>query len=136
MSTLLKPLLALLLTAFSTLACAQPVADDTPVNGYAGAFSARHVRAMQRQQVAIGQRVRENLRIANDRNEVQYAENRRRCQAALRVAELCGTYAGMFYCDAKGFQPIVADPAIKPVVLDNNARYKMERCALDAAKQE
>ena len=132
----MKRTLPILLMACSIAVSAQQTPDDAPANGYAGAFSKQHVRDKEQEQIAIGLRVRENLKIANDRNEARYAENRRRCQAALQVAELCGTYAGTFYCDEKGFQPIVADPAIKPVVLDNNARYKMQRCALDAAKQE
>ena len=130
----MKGLFVFLLTAASIAAYAQERPDDPEINGYAGPFGEQHVQEKRLEQIAIGLRVKQIQRIASDRNEAQYAENRRRCQAALQVAELCGKYAGTFYCDEKGFQPIAADPAVKPAVLDNRSRYQMERCALDAAR--
>jgi len=132
----MKRLLVILLTAFSAAAHTQQAPDGSQGDRYAGPFGERHVQEKQREQVAIGVRVRHNLRLASDRNEAQYAENRRRCQAALQVAELCGKFAGTFYCDEKGFKPITVDTATRPIVMDNSTRHKMERCALDAAKRD
>jgi hypothetical protein len=125
--------LAILLTASCVVAHAQEAPDYPQGSGYAGSFDEKHAREKQLEQIAIGVRVQQILKVASDRHEVQYAENRRRCQAALKVAELCGKFAGTFYCDEKGFQPIAPDLAVKPAILDNGSRYKMERCALDAA---
>jgi len=132
----MKRLLLILLTAFSAAAHTQQAPDGSQGDGYAGPFGERHVQEKRREQIAIGVRVRHNLRLASDRNEVQYAENRRRCQAALRVAELCGKFAGTFSCDDKGFKPITVDTGTRPIVMDNSARHKMERCALDAARRD
>jgi len=98
-------------------------------------FTPEHQQEKQRERLAIALRVEQLQGASNDRNEVQYAANRRRCQAALRVAELCGKHAGTFYCDAKGFRPLEAEAAARPVVMSNDARYRMERCALDIGKQ-
>ena len=87
------------------------------------------------EQIEIGMRVQQNLKIESERKEAQYAENRRRCRAALQVAELCGKFAGTFYCDEKGFQPVAADASVKPAVIGNVDRFKMERCPQDAAKR-
>jgi hypothetical protein len=131
----MERLLVVLLMAFSAAAQAQQAPEDAQGTGYAGPFGEMHVQEKRLEQIAIGLRVQKNLKIASDRKEVQYAENRRRCQAALRIAESCGKFAGTFYCDDKGFQPIVPHLAIKPAALDNDGRYRMERCALDAAKR-
>lgn len=124
--------LLLLLLLTSVAASAQEVPDAPQSTGYARPFGDAHILEKHREQIAIGLRVQENLRIASERDEAKYAESRRRCQAALRVAELCGTRAGTFYCDDKGFKP--TDPAARPAALGNSARYKMERCVLDAAR--
>lgn len=123
----MKHLLAILLAAASIAAHAQ--------EGYAGPFGEKHAEEKRLEQIAIGLRVQQLLRIANQRKEVQYAESRRRCQAALQVAQLCGKFAGTFYCDEKGFQPVAADAAVKSVAMDSGSRFAMERCALDAAKR-
>ncbi len=126
----MKRLLAILLTAFSAVAQAQQAPQ-----GAAGPFGEEHAQQKEMEQIAIGLRVQQNLKITSDRKEAQYAQNRRRCQAALQVAELCGKFAGTFYCDEKGFQPIAADASAKRVVMNSVTRHKMERCALDAAKR-
>lgn len=125
---IVKNALLLLLTAFSIAARAQ--------DGYAGPFSEGHIQEKQSERIAIGLRVQQNLRIARDRDEARYAENRRRCRTALRVAELCGKFAGTFFCDEKGFQRITVQAPIEPARTGNGDRYKMERCALDAAKRD
>lgn len=81
--------------------------------------------------VAMKSRVRQLMKPANDRRTAQYAVNRERCEAALRIAEQCGKFAGAFYCNEQGFK---ATANFKPPILDNISRNKMERCALDAAK--
>jgi hypothetical protein len=96
-------------------------------------FTPEHQQEKQREQLAIALRVEQLQGASNDRKEVQYAENRGRCQAALRVADLCGKFAGTFYCDARGFRPIAANAAALPVVMDNGTRNRMEHCALAAA---
>jgi hypothetical protein len=97
-----------------------------------GTFSERHVREKRLEGIAIGARTRQNLRNAAARDEARYAGNRRRCQAALEVAELCGKFAGTFYCNERGFQHIALEATARPA-LNRSARHKMERCALDAA---
>jgi len=131
----MRRLLAILLTAACVVAHAQAVPDYPQGSGYAGSFDEKHAQEKHLEQIAIGLRVEQILKLANDRKEAQYAENRRRCQAALKVAELCGKFAGTFYCDEKGFQPIVPALAVKPAAQCNAAGYQMERCALDAAKR-
>ena len=128
---MIRTVLALLFAA-STVAHAQDVPDDPQRSGYARPFGEAHIQEKHREQIAIGLRVREHLRLARERDEARYAESRRRCQAALKVAELCGKHAGTFYCDDKGFKP--TNPAARPAALGNSARYKMERCVLDAAR--
>lgn len=87
----------------------------------------------RREEVAIAARVQEQQRPIDERKRAQYAENRSRCATALRIADACGKFAGTFYCDERGFQPIA--PANARVVLDNAGRYRMERCAIDNAKR-
>ncbi len=124
----MKRLLAALLATACVAAYAQE-RDD------AGAFDEKHVQEKHLERIAIGVRVQQNLRVARDRDEARYAENRRRCLAALQVAELCGKFAGTFSCDAKGFRPVAPHLAIAPAARDNGSRNKMERCALDAARR-
>lgn len=131
----MKRLLVILLTAFGVVAHAQQAPDDAQYIRHSGPFGEKHVQEKQKERIAIGRRVQRNLSIASHRKELQYDENRRRCQEALQVAELCGKFAGTFYCDEKGFQPIAPDLAIKPVAMDNISRYRMERCALDVARR-
>ena len=130
----MKRNLLILLLASSFAVHAQEAPDYAPGNPYYGPFDEMHAYEKHREQIAIGLRVQQILKVASDRNEARYADNRRRCQAALKVAELCGTFAGTFYCDDKGFQPIAPELAVKPAALDNRSRYQMERCALDAAR--
>ena len=132
----MKGALFLLLTTLSVVAHGQ--APTQAVNNpWANEhFTPQHQQQKQKEQRAIALRVKKLQSVSNDRHEIQYAENRRRCQAALRVADLCGKYAGAFYCDAKGFQPIVAEAATRPVVvMSNGDRYRMEHCALHAARR-
>jgi hypothetical protein len=131
----MKGTLLALLVALSAVAHAQQAPDGDQGSGYAGPFGEKHVEEKRLEQVVIGLRVRQNLRIEADRKELQYAKNRQRCQEALRVAELCGKFAGTFYCDEKGFQSITANVAIKPAAMDNVGRHKMERCAQDAVRR-
>jgi len=125
-----KRLLAVLLMA--TAAQAQEPLPDVAREREPGTFSEQHAREKQREGNAIGARMQQNLQAASDRDEVRYADNRRRCQAALEVAELCGKFAGTFYCNERGFQPMVPEATARPA-LNSSARHKMERCALDAA---
>jgi len=131
----MKRVLLILLMASTVAAHAQEAPDGLQSTGYAGPVGEQHAQEKRLEQIAIGLRVQQHLKIAHARKETRYAENRRRCQAALQVAERCGKFAGTFYCDDKGFQPITADVTVKPVTMDNVSRYKMERCALDAAKR-
>lgn len=130
----MKQLLAVL--TFSAAVCAQADPGPAHYDGHAEPFGRAHALQKQREQVAIGLRVQTNLQTANDRKEAQYAENRRRCQAALQVAAGCGRFAGNFSCDRKGFKPNVVDDASKHAPLNNGERYRMERCTLDAARRD
>lgn len=114
----MKPVLLILLAAFNAAAYAQ---QD---------LGLQHFQANPAQ-MELSLRSEEFLKVSNDRQAARYAENRQRCQTALKVAELCGKFAGKFSCDEKGFKPISGGAAIKPVVLDT---YKMELCAVQAAK--
>lgn len=129
-----KHLLAVLLT-FSAAVCAQSDPGPAHYDGFAEPFGHAHARQKQRELVASGLRVKASLRIANERKEAQYAENRRRCEAALRVATTCGRSA-TFSCDARGFKPIVADTAVRSVPLDDATRSRMERCAVELAERD
>ena len=133
----MKHVLAILLTSVSLAAGAQAESERVQYDGYAAEpFGAAHTQLKQREQLAIGLRVQTNLRVANARREEQYAENRRRCQAALRVAAACGRYAGTFACDERGFRPTPVDASAKHAVISSGDRYRMERCALDAAGRD
>lgn len=129
-------LFAVLLMASCLAAHAQEEWENPHDNGYAGPFGKKHAEEKRLEGLAIGKRVQRNLGIARDRDEVRYAANRRRCQAALHVSALCGRYAGRFSCDEKGFQPIAPRLATKPAALDNSGRYRMERCALEAGNPD
>lgn len=125
----MRYLLAVLLS-FSAAVCAQPDPGPAHYDGLAEPFGHAHARQKQRELVASGLRVQASLRMANERKEAQYAENRHRCQTALRAATTCGRVA-TFSCDSKGFKPIV-DAAARSVPLDDSARTQ-GRCALEAA---
>ena len=90
----MKRNLLILLLASSFAVHAQEAPDYAPGNPYYGPFDEMHAYEKHREQIAIGLRVQQILKVASDRNEARYADNRRRCQAALKVAELCGTFAG------------------------------------------
>lgn len=81
-------------------------------------------------------RVRMLQKPANDRKAAEYAENHLRCQNAMRIAALCGKFAGRFSCDEKGFRPEPVRDISAPRldVVDNGSAFKMEQCALQAAK--
>jgi hypothetical protein len=83
---------------------------------------------------AMAARVRQHQAQLEARDAARYAENRRRCAAALRIAELCGRHAGTFYCDARGFQPIPQAQRAREIPLDNPARQLMDECARRAAQ--
>jgi hypothetical protein len=85
-----------------------------------------------RAQTALNSRAQERQNDANAEQAAHYAANRQRCQAALRIAKLCGKFAGRFSCDEKGFKEPEAT-ARKPPALDAASTYRMERCAADAA---
>src|SRR5580765_2159855 len=90
------------------------------------ALSATGVAQTSPAQVAISARAAESARASNAQQAAHYAENRQRCEAALRIAEQCGKFAGKFSCDEKGFKPIAPDATNRPVARDP---YKVERCA-------
>lgn len=81
-------------------------------------------------------RVRMLQKPANDRKAAEYAENHLRCQNAMRIAALCGKFAGKFSCDEKGFrpEPVRDISAPRPGVVDNGSAFKMDQCALQAAR--
>ena len=89
----------------------------------------------QRETLAMAARVLAREQSESNRKEVQYAENRARCKEALRVADLCGKFEGLFECDEKGFRPVATDPAHKPAAMDGASRYEMDRCARAAERQ-
>lgn len=113
---------------------AEPGAEH--YDGYAEPFGREHAQQKQRELAAISRRVQASLRMASARREAQYADNRRRCHAALRVAAICGKFAGTFTCDEKGFKPTEADAGAAPTVMNRHDRYRMERCALDVARPD
>jgi hypothetical protein len=130
-----KYLLAVLLT-FNAAAWAQADPGPAHYDGFAEPFGRVHARQKEREQAAVRLRLQANLTSANERREAQYAENRRRCEAALRVAALCGKFAGTFTCDVRGFKPVAVDAAVKHAAVNDGDRYRMERCALDAAGRD
>lgn len=83
---------------------------------------------------AMTDRIRELLQPEKVRKAAVYAENRLRCASAVQVAALCGKFVGTFYCDDRGFRPAASADggAVKPAVMSNNAKYQMQRCALQA----
>jgi hypothetical protein len=142
----MKPCFAFLIAAFSVAAHAQaPVIatpasytlleapHDDPTVWSTGQSERRHLQ-MQEQGLLIAKSVQARDKLAEDRDAARYADNRLRCATALRVAALCGKHAGTFYCDAKGFQPIPQAERKQPV-FDNGARFRMERCAQEAASR-
>lgn len=86
--------------------------------------------------LTIARQVQARQQRLDDQRAMQHAENRQRCAAAMRVAGSCGKFAGAFYCDAKGFQPVALEARLPPVARDNEARHAMERCAAAAARRE
>ena len=89
----------------------------------------------KRETLAMAARVLAREQSEGNRKEVQYAENRARCKEALRVADLCGKFEGLFECGEKGFRPVATDPAPKPAEMDGASRYAMDRCARAAERQ-
>lgn len=115
-----KRALFILLLAFGAAAQGQS-APDSP----------RRPEAVK-EQLAIGIRVNARVRSVDARRAAQYAENRERCEAALRVAEQCGKYAGAFYCDEKGFKAIPESQRVRPVARDSRSPLEAKRCAMTA----
>jgi len=71
------------------------------------------------------------------RKASQDTENRRRCESALQVAALCGTFAGRFYCDETGFRSTAsANSTSELPIVENGARNDMRRCELQVRKGE
>lgn len=97
--------------------------------------SPRRTRARQ-EGLVIAARVQARQKQLDERDAARHAENRQRCEAALRVAELCGKNSGTFYCDAKGFQPIAPGARVKSAFAGSRDRYTMESCALEAARSD
>lgn len=86
----------------------------------------------------LAERVQILLSAASTRRSAGYSESRRRCQNAIEVAALCGTYAADFSCGEGGFLP--AAPAsdgtqARPIV-SNGRRYQMRLCSLQATNGE
>lgn len=98
-----------------------------------GFASPRRTQAKQEGH-AIALRVQERQKPLDERNAARHAQNRERCETALRIAERCGKNAGTFYCDARGFQPVA--PEARPILAGKVDKYQMERCALEAARSD
>ncbi len=82
---------------------------------------------------AVSMRVERFLKPFHDQQQVQYEQNRQRCERALRVAAMCGKPAE-YSCGEKGF---VVKPALlsgSTRALSNEETYKLERCTLHASK--
>lgn len=84
------------------------------------------------QELAIGMRVSARVNTLDASKAAQYAENRERCQAALRIAEQCGRFAGAFYCDEKGFRAIPARERIKVIARRDLSPEERQRCEMTA----
>lgn len=93
-------------------------------------------RRAKREAPAEALRLQLLLKPSDDLRQAEYAENHNRCQNAVRVAELCGSPAGFFSCDARGFSPNSIMPVGTPKrgEIDNGALFKIEQCALQAEK--
>jgi hypothetical protein len=128
----MKTSFVLLIAALSVAAQAQTASPDRW-----GAWPPGKAPGVQARQesAALALRLQARQRLNDDRRATQHARNRNRCEAALRVAESCGKYAGMFRCNDKGFQSIPEADRIKAPVLDRAGTYRMERCALDMARK-
>ena len=88
------------------------------------------------ERVAMTQGLEARQRVVGDRQALQHAENRRRCESALRAAAACGKVAGTFYCDARGFRPITPEAGTAATRMGNEARYAMEHCVREFVKRD
>lgn len=121
----MKCILFVLLMALGATAQGQSASDS------AGQPGARRPAA-EKQQLAIGMRVSERVNSLDARKAAQYAENRERCQVALRIAEQCGRFAGAFYCDEKGFKAIPERERIKVVARHKLSPVEQQSCGMTA----
>lgn len=114
--------------AYQDSPCTQPPEDND--TGY----YARPLR-VRFETHAEASRVQVALKHLNDHKTDQYAENRRSCEAAARIAALCGNFGRRFSCDEKGFRPesVTQAKAAKVAGIDDRNAYKIEQCALRAA---
>lgn len=99
------------------------------------------LQAQQRAQEAAAdklesQRIRQLLKGSGERRSAQHGENRRRCETALRVAELCGKFAGRFSCDDQGFRLLPGAVATGEFAGGERQDYMVNQCALRAAMGE
>jgi hypothetical protein len=123
------PLLFLLATLSFT---AQAVEPETPESREQ---AAQRLRANAELDANI-LRVRLLTQPANDRKAAGNAENRRRCEAALRVATQCGRSTGLFSCDETGFHPTPSGDLNAPSRSRDSERSKtVERCEVQARKE-
>lgn len=86
---------------------------------------------------ALAQRERALWQPSHDRKTAGYLENQRRCKNAMRVAALCGKFAGKFYCDEQGFRPALLTDVNTPTsaVIKHGSQYTMEQCALQVTTE-
>ena len=125
----------------SALPIALPAKASFEVAAYSQDGSSHPQHAQRNYQTKAEARA-ETLRMSalllslKDSRAAEYADNHRRCVDAMRVAQLCGQFAGMFSCDEKGFhQNSIAEAGAPRITAANSGgAFKVEQCALEAAK--
>lgn len=85
---------------------------------------------------AENQRVRLLLKGSGERRSAQHGQNRRRCETAMRIASLCGKFAGRFSCDDQGFRLLPGVVAVGESGGGARQDYMVNQCALRAAMGE
>ena len=134
----MKYAIFLMLAAFSVVAYAQPIYRCGGDHGHIALQDRPCTERRDARNVAQAHDETSSRRIfqkiSGDRRITQYATNQRRCQNAMRIAALCGKFAGMFSCDEKGFRHEESTPvgALKPAAINHGSAFKMEQCALQA----
>lgn len=82
------------------------------------------------------QRVQLLLKGSGERRSAQYGQNRRRCETAMRIAALCGKFAGRFSCGDQGFRLLPGVAATGEATGGERQDYMVNQCALRAAMGE
>ncbi len=85
-----KFLLVLLVAVAADASAQQPPVDE-------------HAAQARQESLAMATRAQDWQKASDDRHEIQYAENRQRCEAALKNVDPKGKPA-TFSCGARGFQ--------------------------------